>query len=146
MTDSIPNRHTAAGAIGVLGGLVLALSLAACGGGGGGTTETPLPFPPVISLTRVAGGLVQPVTITHAGDGSGRLFVVEQGGRIRIIRNGAVIPTPFLDITSPRHPDRRRTGALGAGLSARLQRPAAPFTSTTRTGPESAIPSSPVSA
>jgi len=34
------------------------------------------------------------------GDGSGRLFVVEQGGTIRIISNGAVLPQPFLDITS----------------------------------------------
>ena len=69
MTDTVPNRHTAAGAIGVLGGLVLALSLAACGGGGGnGPAEVPPSFPPVISLTNFVGGLTQPVTITHAGD------------------------------------------------------------------------------
>jgi glucose/arabinose dehydrogenase len=39
------------------------------------------------------------VHLTHAGDGSGRLFVVERSGRIRIIRNGAVLPTAFLDLT-----------------------------------------------
>ncbi len=50
-------------------------------------------------LERVASGLELPVHITHAGDGSGRLFVVEQGGRIRIIRNGMVEETPFLDIS-----------------------------------------------
>ncbi len=36
--------------------------------------------------------------VAHAGDGSGRIFVVEQGGRIRIIRNGVLEATSFLDI------------------------------------------------
>src|SRR6185295_18003288 len=35
----------------------------------------------------------------HSKDSSGRLFVVEQGGRIRVIKNGQVLATPFLDIT-----------------------------------------------
>jgi glucose/sorbosone dehydrogenase/VCBS repeat protein/FG-GAP repeat protein len=39
-----------------------------------------------------------PVEIAHAGDGSGRLFVVEQTGVIKIIKDGAVLATPFLDI------------------------------------------------
>ncbi|MDP9369179.1 MAG: hypothetical protein M3Q03_13040, partial [Chloroflexota bacterium] len=38
-----------------------------------------------VQLVKVAGGLVDPVNITNAGDGSGRLFVVERIGRIRII-------------------------------------------------------------
>ena len=36
--------------------------------------------------------------VAHAGDGTGRIFVVEQGGRIRIIRNGVLEATSFLDI------------------------------------------------
>ncbi len=40
------------------------------------------------------------VHITNAGDGSGRLFVVEQLGRIRVIRDDALLPAPFLDISS----------------------------------------------
>ena len=50
-------------------------------------------------LQEVASGLEMPVQITHAGDGNGRLFVVEKAGRIRIIRNGTIDETPFLDIT-----------------------------------------------
>ena len=53
-----------------------------------------------ISFARVATGLSSPVLVTHAGDGSGRLFIVEQGGRIKILRNGRVLGTPFLDIRS----------------------------------------------
>ncbi|HET6646326.1 MAG TPA: hypothetical protein VFH01_03290, partial [Pyrinomonadaceae bacterium] len=51
---------------------------------------------PSLSLASPITGLSQPVSITHAGDGSGRIFVVEQTGRIRIIRNGVVSATPFL--------------------------------------------------
>lgn len=55
---------------------------------------------PSLSLASPITGLSQPVSITHAGDGSGRIFVVEQTGRIRIIRNGVVSATPFLNIAS----------------------------------------------
>ena len=55
------------------------------------------PFP-VIQIQPVASGFASPVTVTNAGDGSGRLFVVEQFGRIRILAGGVVLPTPFLDI------------------------------------------------
>lgn len=48
----------------------------------------------------IASGLVHPVQVTHAGDGSDRLFVVEQPGRIRVIKTGALLTTPYLDITA----------------------------------------------
>lgn len=51
-----------------------------------------------IALQEVAAGFSQPVYITHAGDGSGRLFVVEKAGLIKIIHNGQILPQPFLDI------------------------------------------------
>jgi len=41
---------------------------------------------------------VAPVALAHAGDGSGRLFVVEQAGVVRVIRQGQVLDAPFLDI------------------------------------------------
>ncbi|HEX2753947.1 MAG TPA: PQQ-dependent sugar dehydrogenase [Candidatus Limnocylindrales bacterium] len=81
---------------------------------GGGTAGGPTGLPPgssrsggsgfdptrvAITLEPFADGLTAPLAIANAGDGSGRLFVAEQGGRIRIIRNGRVEATPFLDIS-----------------------------------------------
>ena len=54
--------------------------------------------PANIRFAEVTNGLTQPVFITHAGDGSGRQFIVERAGRIRIIKNGALLSTSFLDI------------------------------------------------
>jgi glucose/arabinose dehydrogenase len=53
-----------------------------------------------LGLVSVKAGFTQPVAIASAGDGSGRLFVVEQAGRIRIIRNGTLLAAPFLDISA----------------------------------------------
>jgi glucose/arabinose dehydrogenase len=58
-----------------------------------------------IGLSQIATGFTNPVLVTGAGDGSGRLFVVEQGGIIRVIKGGSVLPTPFLDLR-----DRISTG------------------------------------
>ncbi len=43
----------------------------------------------------VQRGLAAPLFVTHAGDGSGRLFVVEQAGRVRVVANGALVRRPF---------------------------------------------------
>lgn len=84
---------------------VLVMPLAAifygCGGGGGGVPAgSSYQSFPQISLAPFASGLSQPVHVTHAGDGSGRIFVVEKAGRIKIMKNGVVLPAPFLDISS----------------------------------------------
>jgi glucose/arabinose dehydrogenase len=47
-----------------------------------------------------ATGLDSPIGIANAGDGTNRLFIIEQGGRIRIWNGTTLLPTPFLDITS----------------------------------------------
>src|SRR5258706_4906741 len=55
--------------------------------------------PPAVTLQPFVSGLASPVEITHGNDSSGRLFVVEQGGRIRVIRNGQLLGAPFLDLS-----------------------------------------------
>ena len=54
---------------------------------------------PLYKVVKVAAGLELPVRVTHAGDHSGRIFVVELPGRIRIIKDGAASEIPFLDIS-----------------------------------------------
>ncbi len=49
-------------------------------------------------LEEIAAGLTSPLMLTHAGDDSGRLFVVDQVGTIRIIKNGQLLEEPFLDL------------------------------------------------
>jgi glucose/arabinose dehydrogenase len=51
-----------------------------------------------LGLTRRWGGFASPLHLTNAGDGSGRLFVVEQAGTVRVIRDGRVSPAPYIDI------------------------------------------------
>ena len=58
------------------------------------------PDPGQLRLVEIAAGFSRPLYVTHAGDGSGRLFVVEQAGRIWIVRVGQTIPQLFLDISN----------------------------------------------
>ncbi len=78
--------------------LGLCLVLGACTGGD--TTGVDI-TPPEISLgvQEVAAGFSNPLFVISP-PGDSRLFVVEQDGRIKIIKNGQVLSTPFLDITS----------------------------------------------
>ncbi len=56
------------------------------------------PIPTQAKLTQVASGLSAITDIQHAGDA--RLFIVQQGGQIRVLKNGSLLATPFLDIGS----------------------------------------------
>lgn len=55
---------------------------------------------PTVSFPVFVTGLSAPVKITNANDNTNRLFVVEQDGTIRIIKNGVLQPKPFLDIST----------------------------------------------
>jgi glucose/arabinose dehydrogenase len=79
----------------------LLVMLFGCGGGPSRTgNNPPSGGPPAVVLSAFVSGLAAPVGMEVSNDGSGRLFVLEQGGRIRIIQNGALVGAPFLDITS----------------------------------------------
>jgi glucose/arabinose dehydrogenase len=84
-------------------------------------TETPSTEPPPSASTfpdpnayqwqMIASGLQRPVDLQP--DGSGRLFVIEKAGRIRIIENGQLLNEPFLDITDRVGSRGNEQGLLG---------------------------------
>ena len=91
----------------------MALSLLmSCGGGSGSDTNAPDKTASTVTLTQVVSGLSAPLDLEQPADGSGRTFVVQQGGKILILQNGTIILTPFLDITS-RVTSGGETGLLG---------------------------------
>lgn len=65
-----------------------------------------------LDLELVAEGLERPVLVT-APPGDKRLFIVEQPGRIRIVKDGALLPTPFLDIDPAVRDTGNEQGLLG---------------------------------
>jgi len=77
---------------------------------------TPPPSSERIALDLVADGLDSPLFVGHAGDGSGRLFVLEQPGRIRVIRDGRLLAEPYLDLTR-RIASGGERGLLGLAFS-----------------------------
>jgi glucose/arabinose dehydrogenase/plastocyanin len=67
-----------------------------------------------VQLVQVTGGLVDPVNVANAGDGSGRLFVVQRTGQIRIVdQAGTLLEEPFLDIANLVKTDFLEQGLLG---------------------------------
>jgi glucose/arabinose dehydrogenase len=54
---------------------------------------------PDIQLTNIASGFNQPLFATHSNDGTARIFIVERGGKVRILNSGEIVGTPFLDIS-----------------------------------------------
>lgn len=79
-------------------------SLLVCSCGCGRSTNTPSQGPsgslPTLALSALVSGLRSPVGVEQPNDGTNRLFVVEQGGTIRIIQNGSIQASAFLDISA----------------------------------------------
>ena len=82
--------------IGALGpsGLLVLLGLLA------GVPAGAAPGSFITTVPIITSGLSDPIGITNAGDGTGRLFILEQQGRIRIWTGSALLTTPFLNIVS----------------------------------------------
>lgn len=53
---------------------------------------------PALALIPIVSGLKRPLALENAGDGSGRMFVVEQDGLIRVVADGELRSAPFFDI------------------------------------------------
>ena len=93
-------------------GALLALLLTALPAAPSGA-QSPIGDPMDVDLELIADGLTSPVTLMEAPDGTGRLFVVDQAGLIRVITpSGVLLPEPFLDV-------RDRMVALQAGFDER---------------------------
>ncbi len=105
---------------------------------GSGAVTEPSPTPPLPLIERgpiqlefqtVASGLTAPLEVTSPADGSGRLFIVEQAGRVRILQGGNLLPTAFLDVTGrlvPLTPEYDERGLLGFAFHPDFNDPAAP--------------------
>jgi glucose/arabinose dehydrogenase len=65
----------------------------------------------------IASGLNRTVDIQPAKDGSGRLFIIEKTGYIRIYENGQLLDAPFLDITNRVNHSGNEMGLLGLAFS-----------------------------
>jgi glucose/arabinose dehydrogenase len=64
---------------------------------GGNRTEAAAAWP-AIALAPFLDGVANVVQVTHAGDGTGRIFVVQQAGYVRLVIGGVLQATRFLDI------------------------------------------------
>src|SRR4051794_34828285 len=60
----------------------------------------PAGFSSAFTLRPIVKNLNNPVGIVDPGDGSGRLFIVEQPGKILVLKSGSLSPEPFLDIST----------------------------------------------
>lgn len=82
-------------------------------------TETPIvnassfPDANAYEWKLIASGLDRPVDIQPANDGSGRLFIIEKLGYIRLYENGQLLDSPFLDITDRVDDSGNEMGLLG---------------------------------
>lgn len=68
---------------------------------------------PAIDVRKFSSGFNAPLQITHAGDGSNRLFIVEKSGTVRTIKNGTIESVVFLDNTSRTNSSGGEQGLLG---------------------------------
>jgi glucose/arabinose dehydrogenase len=90
------NRHW----VDVVCGLGLGLLAVWAVPGGCLLPQQEAPTAKTVTLQTIATGLGSPVGMAAPNDGTRRLFVVDQGGVIRVIANGLLVDTPLLDVRS----------------------------------------------
>src|SRR4051794_17961387 len=79
---------------------LVAASVVAGTAGSQAATPTRAPGAVRVTFNHLVGGFSSPVYVTAARDGSRRLFVVGQGGVVRVVKSGAVQPRAYLNLTS----------------------------------------------
>jgi glucose/arabinose dehydrogenase len=92
----------------LLGAAALAVSLAALSGTATSDAPPAVPAPvaasatqpPAVALARIPGAYDQPLYVASPPGDTRRLFVVEKTGRIRVVKDGGVLPRPFLDLSA----------------------------------------------
>jgi len=94
-------------------GLALAGLLVGSRPGDAGLPAAPADESPVALAQVLSGRLEQPLFLTHAGDGSARLYILEQPGRIRLLELGVLSPVHFLDLTDRVLMNATERGLLG---------------------------------
>ena len=93
-----------------------------------------------LRFIEIIGGFQAPVGMTHAGDGTGRLFVIEKTGKIRIISQGQILAEPFLDLSSVITPDAStEQGLLGLAFDPSYESNGRFFVNYTDAGGETTI-------
>lgn len=90
-----------------------------------------------LALEPVASGLSSPVFLT-AAPGDPRLFILEQDGRIRIVKDGVLLDTPFLDLRSIIRDDGDEQGLLGLAFHPNYSENGRFFVNYTAEEPDSA--------
>jgi glucose/arabinose dehydrogenase len=103
--------------------LLMVVGATVAGVGGGAPVQAQEQDSPAVGLRLIAEDLTSPVTLVSSGDGSGRRFVVDQVGLIRVLGpNGTLVPEPFLDLRSrivPLMPEFDERGLLGLAFHPR---------------------------
>ncbi|MGH8015887.1 MAG: PQQ-dependent sugar dehydrogenase, partial [Candidatus Zixiibacteriota bacterium] len=74
-----------------------------------------------LAIDTVASGLIDPVFVTFAPGDSSRVFIIEQPGRIRIVKNGSLLTRSFLDIDSIVNSSGNEQGLLGMAFHPNYQ-------------------------
>jgi glucose/arabinose dehydrogenase len=97
------------------------------------------PTSPRARLVELARGFDRPLFVTDARDGSGRLFVVEQEGRIRIVSDGRILPEPFLDVRRDLDSTSGERGLLGLAFAPDYSKSGVFYIAHTARGPAGVV-------
>jgi glucose/arabinose dehydrogenase len=102
--------------------------------GVGAAAEETAVAPTSVRLVEVASGLSRPLFVTEPPGGGG-IFIVEQSGTIRVVRDGRLLPAPFLDLTADLDNSSGERGLLGLAFAPDYASSGQFYVAHTATGP-----------